>query len=255
MPPSKQGKSSEARKQRLDLTLVERGLAPTREKARALILAGDVLIDGNVEARAGALVAPETDVAVAKPARFVSRGGEKLDHALEHFALDVSGRVAMDVGASTGGFTDCMLQRGASKVYAVDVGYGQLDSRLRADARVVVMERTNARDLTSLPERPSLATVDASFISLTKVLPAVVALLAPGADIVALVKPQFEAERGEVDRRGVVRDPLVRAAAVGRVAWWCVNHGLRVRGVALSPLAGPKGNRELFLWLRTPPPS
>jgi 23S rRNA (cytidine1920-2'-O)/16S rRNA (cytidine1409-2'-O)-methyltransferase len=117
------------------------------------------------------------------------------------------------------------------------------------------MERTNARDLTSLPERPSLATVDASFISLTKVLPAVVALLAPGADIVALVKPQFEAERGEVDRRGVVRDPLVRAAAVGRVAWWCVNHGLRVRGVALSPLAGPKGNRELFLWLRTPPRS
>jgi 23S rRNA (cytidine1920-2'-O)/16S rRNA (cytidine1409-2'-O)-methyltransferase len=244
--------TSRAGKQRLDLALVERGLAPTREKARALILAGDVLVGGQVEARAGALVTPGTDVQVAKPARFVSRGGEKLDHALDRFDIDVSGRVAMDVGASTGGFTDCLLQRGAAKVYAVDVGYGQLDARLRDDERVVVMERTNIRDLTSLPERPALATVDASFISLTKVLPAVIALVAPGADIVALVKPQFEADRGEVDRRGVVRDPLVRAATVGRVAWWCVNQGLRVRGVALSPLAGPKGNREVFLWLRMP---
>jgi 23S rRNA (cytidine1920-2'-O)/16S rRNA (cytidine1409-2'-O)-methyltransferase len=156
----------------------------------------------------------------------------------------------MDVGASTGGFTDCLLQRGAARVYAVDVGYGQLDARLRGDPRIVVMERTNIRDLTSLPERPDMATIDASFISLTKVLPAVVALVRPRADIVALVKPQFEAERHEVKRGGVVRDPLVHAAVIGRVAWWCVNHRLRVRGVAASPLLGPAGNREFFLWLR-----
>ena len=158
--------------------------------------------------------------------------------------------MALDVGASTGGFTDCLLQRGAVRVYAVDVGYGQLDQRLRADARVVSMERTNIRELASLPERPDIATVDASFISLTKVLPAVVALMRPVADIVALVKPQFEAARGEVDRRGVVRDELVHASVIGRVAAWCVEHGLRVRGVATSPLLGPAGNKEFFLRLQ-----
>lgn len=237
-------------KQRLDLALVVRGLAPSREKARALILAADVMVDGAVETRAGAMVSAESVLAIAAPARFVSRGGEKLDHALAAFGIDVGGLVVMDVGASTGGFTDCMLQRGVSRVYAVDVGYGQLDSRLRSDERVVVMERTNIRDLASLPERPTLATIDASFISLTKVLPAVIAIVEAGADVVALVKPQFEAERGEVKRGGVVRDPLVHASVIGRVAWWCVNHGLRVRGVAMSPLLGPAGNREFFLWLR-----
>ena len=230
--------------------MVERGLAPSREKARALILAADVMVDGAVETRAGAPVPAASAIAIAAPPRFVSRGGEKLDHALEAFGIDVAGRVVMDVGASTGGFTDCMLQRGAARVYAVDVGYGQLDARLRGDARVVVMERTNIRGLSSLAERPSLATIDASFISLTKVLPRVIALVRPGADIVALVKPQFEAERHDVKRGGVVRDPLVHAAVIGRVAWWCVNHGLRVRGVAASPLLGPAGNREFFLWLR-----
>ena len=158
----------------------------------------------------------------------------------------------MDVGASTGGFTDCMLQRGASRIYAIDVGYGQLDLRLREDARVVVMERTNIRDLESLPERIDVATIDTSFISLTNVLPAVVRIVGPGADIVALVKPQFEAGRDEVGRKGVVRDPLIHAAVIGRVAWWSVNHGLRVRGVKMSPLLGPAGNREFFLWLRRP---
>jgi 23S rRNA (cytidine1920-2'-O)/16S rRNA (cytidine1409-2'-O)-methyltransferase len=241
-----------AKNQRLDLALVDRGLAPSREKARALILAADVTVDGVVEARAGALVSVESTIAIAAPARFVSRGGEKLDHALDAFGIEVGGRVVLDVGASTGGFTDCMLQRGAERVYAVDVGHGQLDMRLRGDPRVVVMERTNIRDLASLPERPSLVTIDASFISLTKVLPAVIGLVAPGADIVALVKPQFEAERDEVKRGGVVRDPLVHASVIGRVAWWCVNHGLRVRGVAMSPLLGPAGNREFFLLLRTP---
>jgi 23S rRNA (cytidine1920-2'-O)/16S rRNA (cytidine1409-2'-O)-methyltransferase len=160
----------------------------------------------------------------------------------------------MDVGASTGGFTDCLLQRGAARVYAIDVGYGQLDLRLRNDPRVVVMERTNIRDLESLPDQPDIATVDASFISLTKVLPAIVRVLRPGADIVALVKPQFEAGKHEVKRGGVVRDPLVHAAVIGRVAWWCVNNGLRVRGVTVSPLLGPAGNREFFLWLRVPSP-
>jgi 23S rRNA (cytidine1920-2'-O)/16S rRNA (cytidine1409-2'-O)-methyltransferase len=240
------------KKLRLDLALVERSLAPSREKARALILAADVMVDGAIEARAGALVSSESAIAIAAPARFVSRGGEKLDHVLTALGIDVSGLVVMDVGASTGGFTDCMLQRGASRVYAVDVGHGQLDMRLRADARVVVMERTNIRDLATLPERPSLATIDASFISLTKVLPAAIALLTPGAHIVALVKPQFEAERDEVKRGGVVRDPLVHASVIGRVASWCVNHGLRVRGVAMSPLLGPAGNREFFLLLETP---
>jgi 23S rRNA (cytidine1920-2'-O)/16S rRNA (cytidine1409-2'-O)-methyltransferase len=237
------------KKQRLDLTLVERGLAASREKARALILAGDVSVGGGTEMRAGALVAGDAVVEVAQPARFVSRGGEKLDHALAHFGIDVSGRVAVDVGASTGGFTDCLLQRGAGRVYAIDVGRGQMDMRLRGDARVVVMERTHIKDVEALPEQPAIAVIDASFISLTKVLPHVIRIMSPGADIVALVKPQFEAERDEVSRNGVVRDPLVHAAVIGRVAWWCVNHGLRVRGVAQSPLLGPAGNREFFLWL------
>ena len=238
------------KRQRLDLALVERDLTPSREKARALILAADVLVNGNVETRASAMVAVEAEVSIVAAARFVGRGGDKLEHALTAFGIDCAGQVVMDVGASTGGFTDCMLQRGAERVYAIDVGYGQMASRLRDDSRVVVMERTNIRDLASLPARPVIATIDTSFISLTTVLPAAIALLAPKADIVALVKPQFEAGRDEVKRGGVVRDPLVHAAVIGRVAWWCLNHGLRVRGVAMSPLLGPAGNREFFLWLR-----
>ncbi len=244
--------SERPKKQRLDVALTDRGIAPSREKARAYILAGDISVDGQTETRAGAMVAPDASIALAQPARFVSRGGEKLEHAVSAFAIDVAGLIALDVGASTGGFTDCLLQRGAARVYAVDVGYGQLDQRLRDDPRVIVMERTNIRDLSSLPERPDIATIDASFISLTKVLPAVIALVRPGAAIVALVKPQFEAARAEVSRRGVVRDPLVHASVIGRVAWWCVNHELRVRGVATSPLLGPAGNKEFFLWLEAP---
>ena len=240
-----------SKKRRLDVVIVERGLAPSREKARALILAGEVLVSGQVEMRASALVAADAVIEVARGARFVSRGGEKLEHALSHFGIDVTGIVVLDAGASTGGFTDCVLQRGSPRVYAVDVGYGQLDARLRDDARVVSMERTHVRDLESLPEAPDIAVVDVSFISLTQVLENIARLLRPEADIVALVKPQFEAGRGEVDRRGVVKDDRVRATVIGRVAWWCVNHGLRVRGLAQSPLLGPAGNREFFLWLRT----
>jgi 23S rRNA (cytidine1920-2'-O)/16S rRNA (cytidine1409-2'-O)-methyltransferase len=239
------------RKQRLDVALVERELAPSREKAQALIMAGDVRVNGQVERRASASITPDAEIDIAHPQRFVSRGGEKLDHALGVFGTDVRGLVALDAGASTGGFTDCLLQRGAARVYAVDVGYGQLDVRLRADARVVSMERTHINELSSLPEQPSIATVDVSFISLTNVLPAVCGLLAPRARIVALVKPQFEAGRDEVGRDGVVRDPLVHATVIGRVAWWCVNHDLRMRGVTASPLLGPAGNREFFLLLET----
>lgn len=237
---------------RLDLTLVRRELAPSREKAQALILAGDVRVNGQVERRASAAVAAEAAIEIARPQRFVSRGGEKLDHALDRFGIDPAELVVLDAGASTGGFTDCLLQRGAARVYAVDVGYGQLDARLRNDARVVCMERTHIRDLADLPERPSLTTVDVSFISLTQVLPNIVRLIEPGALIVALVKPQFEAGRDEVGRDGVVRDPLLHATVIGRIAWWCVNAGLRVRGVAMSPLTGPAGNREFFLLLETP---
>ena len=241
-----------AKKQRLDVAVVERGLAPSREKAQALILAGDVRVNGARETRASAPVLPEARIDVAQPPSYVSRGGDKLAHALATFALDVGGLVALDAGASTGGFTDCLLQQGATKVYAVDVGYGQLDHRLRSDPRVVSMERTHIRDLASLPERPGIAVVDVSFISLTQVLPAIITLIAAGAYIVALVKPQFEAGREEVGRDGVVRDPLVHATVLGRIAAWCVYHRLRVRGLTMSPLLGPAGNREFFVLLETP---
>jgi 23S rRNA (cytidine1920-2'-O)/16S rRNA (cytidine1409-2'-O)-methyltransferase len=236
-------------KQRLDLALVHRGLAPSREKAQALILAGDVRVDGQVERRASANVQPAAQIDIAAPPRFVGRGGDKLDHALDRFGIDVAGLVALDVGASTGGFTDVLLQRGAARVYSVDVGYGQLDARLRGDARVVSMERTHIRDLRELPESPNVATVDVSFISLTQALPNVVALLPAGGRIIALVKPQFEAGKDEVPRDGVVRDPLIHATVIGRVAWWAVNNALRVRDVCASPLLGPAGNREFFLLL------
>jgi 23S rRNA (cytidine1920-2'-O)/16S rRNA (cytidine1409-2'-O)-methyltransferase len=232
--------------------LVDRGLAPSREKAQAMILAGTVRVDGGVERRASRSVAQNAAIEVAQAPRFVSRGGDKLDHALDRFRIEVRGLVAVDVGASTGGFTDCLLQRGVARVYAVDVGYGQLDARMRDDRRVVVMERTHIREPVSLPERPSLATMDVSFISLTQALPNTIALLAPASPIVALVKPQFEAGKDEVPRDGVVRDPLVQATVLGRVAWWSVNNRLRVRDLCVSPLLGAAGNREFFLLLETP---
>ncbi len=236
-------------KSRLDLLLVERGLAESREKARAFVLAGAVLVSGQPAPKAGMLVPADAEVEVVAGDRYVSRGGEKLAGALANFGLDVAGLVAMDVGASTGGFTDSLLRNGAARVYAVDVGYGLIDYRLRQDPRVVVLERVNIRYLESLPEKGDLATIDVSFISLEKVIPAVTKLLKAGGRIVTLVKPQFEAARREVGKKGVVRDPQIHAAVLGRHVTWGVGRGLRLLGLTTSPLLGPAGNREFFvLW-------
>jgi 23S rRNA (cytidine1920-2'-O)/16S rRNA (cytidine1409-2'-O)-methyltransferase len=226
--------------------MVERGLALSRERAQALILAGSVTVNGRRADRAATPVADGDEVGVLQPAPYASRGGYKLAHALDTFGLDPTGRVALDAGASTGGFTDVLLQRGAARVYAVDVGYGQLDYRLRQDPRVVVMERTNLRLLASLPEPVDLATLDLSFISLCLVLPAVAGLLAPGGRVVALVKPQFEVGKGQVGKGGVVRDPALHAAALGRFVACAKEHGLKLGGLTPSPIRGPAGNREFL---------
>jgi len=242
----------ETRSRRLDALLVERGLAPSAARARALILARDVSVDGAVATRPAARVGPDAAIELRERSRFVSRGGEKLASVLDRTGIEVAGVRCLDIGASTGGFTDCLLQRGAARVVAVDVGYGQLAAGLRADPRVEVRERTNARDLPPIEPPADLATIDVSFISLTAVLPAVAASVRVGGDIFALVKPQFEAGRHEVRRGGVVHDPEVHAACVARVALAAIGAGLRVRGVFRSPLLGPSGNREFFLWLRKP---
>ena len=236
---------------RLDKLLVEKGLLPTREKAIRSILAGDVLVDGRRIDKAGALVEPAAEVEIRGRSPYVSRGGEKLAHALEAFAVNARGRICIDVGASTGGFTDCLLQRGATRVYAVDVGSGQIDDKLRRDERVVVMENTNARGLDPriFGDKPSLAVVDVAFISLEKVLPAIFGVLERGGEVVALVKPQFEAGREAVGKGGVVRDPAQHRAVVSRVARYAILRGWHVLGVTASPLRGPKGNREFFLHL------
>jgi 23S rRNA (cytidine1920-2'-O)/16S rRNA (cytidine1409-2'-O)-methyltransferase len=236
---------------RIDRVLVDRGLVETREKAMRLILAGEVLVDGRRVDKAGAVVDAEADIEIRGRSPYVSRGGEKLAHALGIFAVDPRGRTCADIGASTGGFTDCLLQRGAARVYAVDVGSGQLDQKLRRDARVIVMEHVNARTLDPrlFEERPSLAVIDVAFISLEKVLPAIFNLVAPRGEIVALVKPQFEVGRDLVGKGGVVRDPDLHRQVVVRLARWAVLRGWHVRGVTPSPLRGPKGNREFFLHL------
>jgi 23S rRNA (cytidine1920-2'-O)/16S rRNA (cytidine1409-2'-O)-methyltransferase len=236
---------------RIDRLLVDRGLIESREKATKLILAGDVFVDGERVDKPGALVSPEADLELRGRSPYVSRGGEKLVHALDQFGVGVDGRICIDIGASTGGFTDCLLQRGAARVYAIDVGTGQLDARLRRDPRVVVMEKTNARSLDPrvFADQPSLAVVDVSFISLEKVLPAVFGVLAPRGEVVALVKPQFEVGRDAVGKGGVVRDPALHRAVVARLARYAVLRGWHVLGVTASPLRGPKGNREFFLYL------
>jgi 23S rRNA (cytidine1920-2'-O)/16S rRNA (cytidine1409-2'-O)-methyltransferase len=239
-----------SRRQRLDRLLAERGLAPSRQRAAALIIEGKVRVDGQRARKAGQTVAPDARVEVLEEHEaYVSRGGIKLAGALDFFCLSVAGFVAMDVGASTGGFTDCLLQRGVRRVYAVDVGYGQLAWKLRQDQRVVVLERTNVRYLTreEVPEPVDLATIDTSFISLTKVIPRVVEFLKEGGRLLALVKPQFEVGRGLVGKGGVVREPGLHQAVVSQLERFCRDQGLAVEGVTESPLLGPKGNREFFL--------
>lgn len=240
------------RRERVDVLLVARGLAPSREKARALALAGQVFSGEARIEKAGALVERDAPLEIRGPAlRYVSRGGEKLAGALDTLGVSAHGVVAADIGASTGGFTDCLLQRGATRVYAIDVGYGQLHEKLRHDGRVVVMERTNARHLQrgDLPEPVGLVVIDASFIGLEKLLPAAVELLAPDGEIVAMVKPQFEVgPRGA--KKGVVRDPALRTAAIESVASAAERLGLVELGRCDSALPGPEGNVEAFLRLR-----
>jgi 23S rRNA (cytidine1920-2'-O)/16S rRNA (cytidine1409-2'-O)-methyltransferase len=238
---------------RLDSLLTERGLFASRTRAAAAVLAGQVHL-GPGRARAakpGQLVAEDVEVAVDAPPPYVSRGGVKLANALDVLGVEVAGRRALDVGASTGGFTDCLLQRGAGHVVAVDVAYGELDWRLRGDERVTVIERVNARSLSPdvLPYAPDLIVVDVSFISLTKVLPAVLGCAAERFDCLAMVKPQFELGRGRVGKGGVVRDPALRREAVAAVAACAESLGAAVAGFAPSGLPGPAGNRETFLWL------
>jgi 23S rRNA (cytidine1920-2'-O)/16S rRNA (cytidine1409-2'-O)-methyltransferase len=234
-------------KKRLDVLLVERGLAESRSQAQALVLAGRV----KGHSKAGEQVEESAELEVAAGARFVSRGGEKLAGALEAFGLDVTGEDCLDVGASTGGFTDCLLQAGAARVMALDVGYGQLHPKLRGDPRVTVLERTNVRDLRceDLPFRPSLVVCDVSFIGLAKALPPALACAAQGWRGVVLVKPQFEAGPADVGKGGVVRDPEVHRRVVDAVVAQAADWGARVLGVEPSPLLGPKGNREFFLRL------
>jgi len=238
-------------KARIDAALAERGLFPSRSAAAGAVRAGEVRVgaDGPVALRPSQLVDDETELVVEPGPRFVSRGGIKLDNALAALGIDVEGRDCLDVGASTGGFTDCLLQRGAARVAALDVAYGQLDLRMREDPRVTVLERINARavEAADLPFQPQMATIDVSFISLTKVLPAVARCLASGGEILAMVKPQFELGRERV-RKGVVRDGADRREAIVTVARSATELGLPVRGFAASGLPGPKGNRETFVW-------
>jgi 23S rRNA (cytidine1920-2'-O)/16S rRNA (cytidine1409-2'-O)-methyltransferase len=238
---------------RLDVALVDRGLAPSRERARALILARQVTVDGAVVSKAGAAVAAGARIELTAPDHpYVSRGGVKLAHALDAFAIDPCGRRALDVGASTGGFTDVLLQRGAESVVALDVGRGQLDWRLRNDPRVIVREGVNARALTpdDVPHCVTLVTIDVAFISLKHVLPALPPFLEANADVVALVKPQFEAGREEVGKHGIVSDPAVHAAVVSRVTAAAAGCGLTRIDMAPSAIRGATGNQEFFLHLR-----
>ncbi len=243
------------RKERLDLLLVELGLAPTRARAQALVLAGQVVVDDQRVDKPGTRVPADAEVRLkGEPMPYVSRGGLKLEAALRHFQLDVRGAVCADIGASTGGFTDCLLQAGAARVYALDVGRGQLHARLRSDPRVVLREGVNARHLapSELPEPVSVLVVDVSFISLRQVLPATVQALRPGGVTVALVKPQFEVGRGQVGKGGVVRDDAVRAEALARVRTCMEQLGLVPLGSVDSPVHGPAGNREILLVAHRP---
>lgn len=240
-------------KARLDILVFDRGLAPSREKARALIMAGQVVVADHVADKAGQMVPVDAEIRVkGEVLPFVSRGGLKLQKALDEFAVDVEGLTVLDVGASTGGFTDCLLQRGARKVFAVDVGYGQLAWKLRTDDRVLNLEKSNIRHLSPdrLPETPDMAVIDASFISLAKVLPATIRLVKAHGLIIALIKPQFEVGRGEVGKGGVVRDAKKHQEVTEAIRALAESLGLEVQGVTESPILGPKGNREFLICMR-----
>ncbi|MGD0074866.1 MAG: TlyA family RNA methyltransferase [Candidatus Binataceae bacterium] len=245
-------KAKGAARGRLDVEMARRGLAESRERAQRLILAGRVRVNSRPAAKPDLRVDAATDIAVIPTQEYASRGAYKLLAALDHFAVQVEGRSALDVGASSGGFTDVMLRRGAAHVIALDVGYGQLAHRLRDDPRVTVMERTNIRSVTieDLPYRPDLAVIDTSFISLRLVLPAVIGLVATPADIVALVKPQFEVGKGSVGKGGVVRDEALRLRALAEVLGFAAGIGLEVVGSIESPITGPAGNREFLAVMR-----
>ncbi len=238
-------------RRRLDLLLVERGLADSREKARALILAGQVLVDGQKVDKAGAPVGNESRIELLAQPRYVGRGGLKLEAALDHFGIRVAGKTCLDIGSSTGGFTDCLLQRGAARVYAIDVGTGQLDWRLRNDPRVVVKEQVNARYLKrdDVPEPIDLAVCDVSFISITMILPVLPALLAPDGEMVILVKPQFELERDQIGKGGIIRDPRLHHEACRRVEEAVARLGFQSQ-VIPCPVLGAEGNQEFLLYAR-----
>ncbi len=236
-------------KQRIDVLMFERGLAPSREKARAMIMAGEVLVDGQPAPKPGASVAVEVNIVVKNKPRFVSRGGDKLAWALETFQVDVSGHICADVGASTGGFTDCLLQNGAARIYAIDVGYGQIDYALRQDERVIVIERTNARYLETLAEPVDFVTVDASFISLKILIPTIKNWLQPSSELILLIKPQFEAGREEVGKGGVVRDSKTHKRVLTDILTFMRQIGFDIRGLTTSPIKGPAGNTEFLTWI------
>lgn len=245
-----------AEKIRIDVAVHQSGLAPSREKARAMIMAGEVLVNGHVIDKPGTRVDADAALSVKAKPRFVSRGGEKLEGALIDFAYDAADKICADVGASTGGFTDCLLQAGAHKVYAIDVGYGQLDYTLRSNSRVVIMERTNARYVESLPEAIDLVVIDASFISLKLLLPVIKNWLQPEGDVIALIKPQFEAGRKDVGKGGVVRDSDVHQRVLQETLIFAQEGGFSVQGLTRSRLKGPAGNIEFLVWLsRRPSPA
>ena len=240
-------------KERLDVLLVQRGLAPSREKAKAMIMEGNVFVEGQREDKAGTAFSDKVEIEVrGNTLKYVSRGGLKLEKAMKNFQITLEGKVCMDIGASTGGFTDCMLQNGAKKVYAVDVGYGQFAWKLRQDPRVVCMEKTNIRYVSSedLSDVLDFASVDVSFISLTKVLPAAKELLSSNGEMVCLIKPQFEAGRGKVGKKGVVRDAAVHEEVITKVIGFAKSIGFVIKMLDFSPIKGPEGNIEYLVYIQ-----
>ena len=241
------------KKSRLDAVLTKKGLFPSREQAQRAIMAGEVKVNDHIATKSSLLVGPTVNIQVEPSRQYVSRGGLKLAGALDHFGIDVTGNVALDIGASTGGFTDCLLQRGATKIYAIDVGYGQIAWKLRSDPRVIVYERLNARFLSQadVPELVHICVIDVSFISLTLILPNAIDLVTANGVILALVKPQFELQRADVGRGGIVRDPLLHKKATQKIETFAENNpSLSVDGVVSSAVAGTDGNQEFFICLR-----